>query len=183
MADRTEHELDRILDSALANYSGREPWPGIEQRILCRLQERAPDRSWLRLAVLLSAAASVLMMVGDLNRAADGVAPQENLTQEARSTSPLQMQRTPAVSEKPVEMAKQVERHRRARPGAERRSVRQVPAPPPVTAEELAVMQLAVSNPRVLANALAARERLNEPVVVASLYIPPLAINDLMEDE
>lgn len=64
---KKDKELDALLDSALARYSAMTPRPGLETRILARVQEAAAsekpawrDRRWLLAAAGVAVAAMVL---------------------------------------------------------------------------------------------------------------------------
>src|ERR1044071_7362306 len=63
--DQNNGELDRILEEGLATYSSREPWPGLEERVLSRVAHAAPKRRmvqpWALIGIL--AAACLLLTV------------------------------------------------------------------------------------------------------------------------
>src|SRR5262245_34247406 len=58
-------ELDQLLDSALGTYSKKEPWPGIEERVLRRVHRK--ERRWLKwvaigVPALAAASLAIVMM-------------------------------------------------------------------------------------------------------------------------
>jgi hypothetical protein len=57
-------EQDDLLNEALASYTGREPWPGIEERVLRRVREPGlARRSGWALALLAAACVIVMTMI------------------------------------------------------------------------------------------------------------------------
>lgn len=158
-----DDELDRILDSALASYSTQEPWPGLTQRIVARLE---PGRraGWLRWSLPLAAAAGILLAVlwwGGSERPAVAVVPEVPKTQPAQPV-------TAAVAVPP-------QRHQQAakRPALARRRV--FPTPSPITEEERALLRLVTSSPPEVVDELrTSREHVNQALTVEPLFIAPL---------
>jgi hypothetical protein len=165
-------ELDRILDSALASYSERQPWPGIEQRVIARLPRAKQRNVWLRWMIPVPVLAGVLTMV------VYWVKPETsrvNVPQRiVESTAPVKHY----VQPQPTTVAKKLARVRKSP------TVRPVvfPLPSPVTAEERALIQLAAANPEVLENAQVSWQQSNQPLIVEPIDIPPLEKSDSLED-
>src|SRR5215467_6513065 len=66
MADQNDQrQLDDLLDSALSAYSAVEPRPGLEARILARIQEseRQPNLRWWSIPWLAGATAAAIAVL------------------------------------------------------------------------------------------------------------------------
>src|SRR5215467_7677234 len=64
MSDQNdEKKLDDLLDSALAKYSAVEPLPGLEARILARMQDSAKQPRWWSVRWLVAGAAAAAVAV------------------------------------------------------------------------------------------------------------------------
>jgi hypothetical protein len=164
MIDKRDDELDRMLDEALASYSAQDPWPGLAQRVMARLEpkERA---AWWRWAVPALALGGVV--------AAIVIHSSRPVPAPVRVS---QIQAVPApLAPRPEARAAQVRPKRlRVKPAAPpRREV--FPTPSPLTEEERALLQLVTRSPEVLDEALALRARQTEPLAIEPLYIPPLS--------
>jgi hypothetical protein len=171
------NELDQILDSALASYSARHPWPGIEQRVINRLSQAKPRERWLRWVVPAPVLAGTLAIVAYWFRPE---APHANVPgRVVQSTVALESEIQPRTSAS-VARAVRVHRPPSLRPRAAKAAV--FPAPSPLTAEERALMQLAVSNPEVLQHAQISRQQWNRPLTMESINIPPLENGESLEN-
>src|SRR5437870_12148651 len=92
-------ELDRILDEGLATYSSREPWPGLEERVLSRVAStRVAAQAflpvWFRLrtwrwAVLALPVAVCLLLLGIMRKPEHRPAPPAREIAEARPQPPV----------------------------------------------------------------------------------------------
>ena len=165
-------ELDRILDSALASYSARQPWPGMEQRVIARLPRAKQRNIWLRWMIPAPVLAAVLTMivywvkpeaarVNVPQRVVESMAPVEHYVQPPPTTV--------------VRKAARVRKSHTVQPAV-------FPIPSPLTAEERALIQLAASNPEVLENAQVSRQQSNQPLTVEPIDIQPLEKSDSLED-
>ena len=160
-----QDKLDQILDSALATYSGREPWPGIERRILARLPQANQSYVWLRWAVPVPVLAGVLMTIAYCVRPEPShMSVQHHIVQNTISE--------PEVQPRRAEVATVA--GRKAKPRRSSARFGMFPAPSPLSAEERALVQLAGSNPEVLRNALVSYEHHTKPLTLEPINIPLL---------
>jgi hypothetical protein len=153
-------ELDRLIDDALAGYVNAEPRVGLETRILRRVEGGA-RRAWWRwvwaVPVLASFAAWML------------VPPRE---ERLELTARVVMPPAPAVTgarPRPVV--------RPARP-AEPPKRPLFPTPAPLTAEEQALVTLAVQHPEALRQMASSNRSWTEPIHIEELKIEPLHIGN-----
>lgn len=177
-----DNELEHLLDRALATYSAQQPRPGLEGRIMRRIND--PDGNWTRSLPWCVALASVfgavvLAMVllrpsRQITSASDRIAvvsgaprindPRENRTEHVSKRGPGRAVRARVV----------------------RKSVAREPAssaPAPLTTEEAALVRLAVVAPEVLRDAAAAHHQQSQPVTIQPITIPPLGFGgDSMEE-
>ena len=183
MANKSENELDRILDSALTSYCDRAPWPGLEERVLRRVSASARLRRYVQIPLLLSAAASLVLIAVWWQQAPAPVPPLDRSAQETRSQ--IDKQRSPerALDVASVEVPKSAsERRRRVRLRAEAPRAAQFPTPSALTTQERAVILLSASNPDLLVQAVVFQDRLRGPLVMNPILIAPLTIENVMED-
>jgi hypothetical protein len=173
---RDDHdELDRILNGALATYSVRQPWPGIEQRVLGRIPQPGSCDAWMRRAVWVPVLTALVVVVAYWVSAAT---PRAIVPQRSAQIKPdvRHVQAAPATT-----AAKQVRRVvgrvRRIRPKAPI-----FPTPSPLTAEERALLRIAVSDPLILQAAVDFQRQSSQPLTVEPINIPPLANGNSMED-
>src|SRR3954462_11112115 len=62
MSEERDKQLEKLLDSALANYGTAEPLRGLEERVLGRLEGEGSQRPWWMWAAVAVAAMVVLVM-------------------------------------------------------------------------------------------------------------------------
>jgi hypothetical protein len=166
MRNEDRDDLDRVLDTALASYSGREPWPGLEDRVVRRIRcarVRRP-RWWMA----LPAAAALVMVViaiwlgGDRRMAPERIERPLEIAVSPKEPLPL---RAPAPrAQRPK---------RAARPAVPKRE--RFPTPAPLTTSELAVLSLVRRDPREAQELLAAARRPGiEPIIIEEIQIAPL---------
>ena len=166
-----DDEIDRILDAALSNYSCAEPRPGLEQRILSRVQSEGgaggfAGRLWRwRWAVLTPAVACLLVFA--LWRDRDPAPAPEKVTRTITNPVP------PPTPEPP----KSAERKRRT--AAKRVSLPkrdQFPTPVPLTDAERAWMDFVARSPEQAHEmAVHAAEWGQAPIQIEEIEIPPLS--------
>jgi hypothetical protein len=178
MRSESHDELDQILDSALAGYSARQPWPGIDERVIARLRGQKRQDAWLRWVVPVPVLAAIVMIIAYL------VEPEARHVNVAPPVvqRPVPVERHDEQPQPAAIIAKVPPLHRAPaiRPNVLKAPV--FPAPSPLTAEERALIQLAASNPEVLQNAQISRQHGNEPLTVQPINIPPLENSGAMED-
>jgi hypothetical protein len=152
--------LDRLLEDALARYSGQEPRPGFEQRILRRVRPVYQAPNWMLPGVALAAVA-ILCVAGMM-----AISRRESRSvPTAPPPPPVAMQ--PAVIRRPIGL--RVTRKRL--PRQER-----FPSDAPLTNQERALLLLAEGAPDQARNVL---EGWNPgeitPLSIDEISIPPLS--------
>lgn len=167
-------ELDRMIDSALAGYSGAEPLAGMEERVLRRVRAgEATRRRPLRWAFAFVAAAALLVIAIPTPR---NPAPKTGNTARVE-VPPLVL---PAAA---VEKPRVASKHRSGRIAARRAlsslpNQERFPAPSPLTAEEQAlrsfVERYPVEAPQVFAQL---QKWSNAPIQIEPIQTAPLQIN------
>ena len=182
---REHDELDQLLDSALGTYA--EPRPGIEQRILARVEEAraaglASRRRWLVWSIAVPVTACILLVV-----MLSGVwQPQTNIT---HPLGPPEQAVVPAVERPQPETHDSVPsaRVRAATQSVRPRSVNAAtaapkldvfPAPQPLSEQEQALIALANQSPEVRREALEAAKRIDMPLQISAIQIPPISQPD-----
>jgi len=173
MADQEkDRQIDKMLDSLLANYSSAEPRPGLETRILANLRQaekRAPEGwwnfKWIWAGVV--AAAAVIMVVALLSGRHQATPP-TNAPVETRRPAP-QPQIQPRAPVAP-QTAARVHRHkppaaRQPQNAALARSKRPAvfPTPTPLSEQERLLLSYYSLTPR---EELIAQSHPDEPPVV-----------------
>ena len=166
-------EFDEILDSALASYCARQPLPGIEQRVIARLPRAKQRDAWVRWMVPAPVLAAVLVIM------AYWIKPEARHV-DCRRASYRQGAIAAATRSSRREKDTRLHRAHAAQPSVVKAAV--FPAPSPPTAEERALMQLAVLDPEILQNAQISQHRRSQPLMVERINIPPLQSSDSMED-
>jgi hypothetical protein len=170
MESNSRDTLDRMLDDALARYSGAEPLAGLEERVLHRV--RASDvtrRRPVGWAVAFALAAALVLV-------AIVVKTPRNPASKPRDVARAEI---PAIVE-PPRMASQ---HRRSRVVARRApsplpKQEQFPGPAPLTAEERALRNFVERDPAQAQQVFAQlRKRTNDPIEIQPIQIAPLRIN------
>lgn len=139
-------EQDGLLNEALASYTGREPRPGIEERVLRRVRApRLARRSGWALALLTAACVIVMTMIP---------------RQEALELPP------PRIALAPPAMVKSEASRVIGRP-------ERFPTPAPLTREERMLLALADSD---LANSAFAESADTgiTPIQIDAIIVPPI---------
>ncbi len=171
-------QLDRMLDDALAGYSGAEPLAGLEDRVLRRVRaSEATRRRPLPWAFALVAAAA-LVLLAIVMRTPHSAAPKT--AHNARVQIPALVQ--PAVA---AEKPRVASKHRRRRIAALRApsaeplpKQEQFPAPAPLTAEEQALRSFVERHPAEAQQVFAQlQKRSNAPIQIEPIQIAPLQID------
>jgi hypothetical protein len=165
MASEESKSLDRILDQALRSYAAQEPRAGLEKRVLARMGSRR--RGWRWVAALAAATATAAMVLWVREPAPVAHPPSGGPAVVAR------MERVePATPPVPVRAPVAAPRQKRAKPPLPRREV--FPSASPMTAEERALVRLALRAAEERA-AVRPPERLElEPVRISSIVIERL---------
>ena len=147
-------ELDQLLDSALGTYSKKEPWSGLDDRVLSRVRRK--ERRWLWAAIAVPVAAAILMAIAIMR-------PRVEIPVVKDSVPP-----TPVVEEVRHAVVTKAAKHslRAVRTAAPKQS--QFPAPAPLTEDERALLDLASRAPEVL------RFRTDGPIEIEPIQIAPL---------
>jgi hypothetical protein len=144
---RNNDELDKILEEGLSTYSGGEPWPGLEDRVLSRVAGAGASkkrRIWRWMIVAVPAAACLLLAVSGLWRKQE-VRPVERPPQVARVRPEpvpheIEAQAVPAPRQR-VTVRKSVA------PASQSTKREQFPSPAPLSSEERALISLAMAAP------------------------------------
>jgi hypothetical protein len=163
------NELDRLIDRALADYSGADPLAGLEERLLNRIRVMEAGRGW-RFAWALACVA-VAALVG----AVIGVrAPRAPVLKHSDVAVAMAHGGRVREAEKPGVTPKRL-----VKPRAPRQRVlpkrEQFPAPAPMTAEERALAAFVGQHPAEAQKVLAdLRKRSDEPIEIPLIQIPPL---------
>lgn len=153
-------ELDRMIDSALAAYSGAEPLAGMEGRVLHRVRAgEATSRRPLRWAFAFLAAAA-LVLVAIVIRTPRNTASDKAHVEISVAVPPAVAVEIPRVASKP----------RRVRIRARR-------APSVLTAEEQALRSFVERYPEAPQVFAQLQKRSNEPIQIEPIQIAPLEIN------
>jgi hypothetical protein len=153
-------DLDRLLENALASYSGQEPRAGIEQRILRRVRPVYHASEWILPGVALAAVA-ILCVAGMIT-----ISRREN---RPVATAPP----PPPVAMRPAAVAspKGIQVSRKRLPTQER-----FPSVAPLTNEERALLLLAESAPDQARNVLEGWDPGEiTPLSIDEISIPPLS--------
>ncbi len=159
-----QDDLDKLIDSGLAEYSNAEPLSGLDGRILGRIRVEAAARRRRRIFWLLALAipeVAVILFAVWMQKAAPKVVP------VARVSPPPIVQAPP-----PVIDAKAVTRPRTApRPRRMELPKQAVfPTPSPLTPQERMLVALAESHPRALEMKPVEQIEI-EPIEIAPLQV------------
>jgi hypothetical protein len=170
------NDLDEILDSGLATYLPREPWPGIEERVIARVARAKRSGSWFRWAipvpVLAGGLAILLRLAGpEAPRVAVQPPAAASVVHAVRNVQP------PASA-----AARPARRLSAPAKGHDIARLTVFPSPSVLNEQERALVQLAVSNPEVLRDAIRSWEERNQPLTVEPISIPPLENGNSMEE-
>src|SRR3954462_5807650 len=147
MSDERDKQLEKLLDSALANYGVAEPLRGLEERVLGRLEGERSRRPWWMWAAVAVGAMAVLVMAL-LMRQPEQRKPAIEAQHHPQTTAPKQSV-TPSQSE-PASVRTQ----KTARAAVKHLASRQR-------------MVAAVVNPAAVANGVRPRNAGAAPVVIA----------------
>ena len=163
MRNDERDNIESLLDDALASYSRQEPRPGLEQRVLDRIQADASPRLVFPRWAWVIPAAACLLWAGVLwtRHAATPVRVQPAHVTVARAIPPSR-QETPRIVHRPHK--------RQALP-----RLPQFPAPAPVTNEERALLAFVTRAPKEAQAALIDAPQLDvEPIRIEEIKIQPL---------
>jgi hypothetical protein len=167
MGDRDE--LDRVIDGALASYTGAEPLAGLEERVLNRVRVAQPVRRRVFAWAFGLAFAVLLVVVGIVIRTERRTVPRSEVAQVANVAPP------PAIKEPPV-VLKRVARiaHRRVAKVSALPKLDQFPAPSPLTTEERALIALVERDPKQAQMFADLQKQADEPIEIQGIQIAPL---------
>jgi hypothetical protein len=155
-------ELDRVIDGALAGYSGAEPLAGLEERVLNRVRAvNAGRRGRIMWAFALAAVAAVVVAV-IAERPPQAPAPKHNAIARVVTPAPVRH----AVEERRVVPKRP---RQRLLPKQD-----QFPAPAPMTSEERALVAFVEQHPAEARQVFAELEKSGEPIEIQPIQIPPL---------
>lgn len=178
MAERDE--LDQLIDSALASYA--EPRPGLEQRMLARISAeavRSSRRHWILAAIAAPALAALILASNALLRSPHS---QRGQTANTPAIAPVASAVTvPTPHVRPKVVSKHRIEHQasavdRATNNAMSRPKQDIfPAPQPLSAGEQALIQFAAQASEADRKTLIeAQQRVEEPLKISAIRIPPL---------
>ena len=167
-------ELDRMIDGALASYSGVEPLAGLEERVLNRVRVAETERPRLRLWrwILAGSVLAALLVVAIVLRTQRNPAPKTNEIARVEAHVPL----APAPAREAPRVAPTRLRMIAKAPQPERLpKLEQFPAPAPLTAEERALVAFVGRDPKQAQQVFSdLQKHSNEPIEVGAIQIPPL---------
>lgn len=169
-------ELDRMIDGALASYSGAEPLAGLEERVLNRVRVAEAERPRLRLWrwVLVGSVLAALVVVAIVLRTQRNPAPKTNDIARVETLAPLVQtpaREAPRVAPTRRGVGKVFQPKRLPK-------LEQFPAPAPLTAEERALLAFVERSPKDAQQAFAdLQKRTNERIEIEAIQIPPLQID------
>jgi len=94
---KQEDRMDMLLDAALAQYGGSEPLHGMEERVLARLRQPAPQRAWWMWVAAAAAAMAIVAGVVVMTRPAEQKAA-PGVAQQAQPPATMPRQSAPPAS-------------------------------------------------------------------------------------
>lgn len=164
---KSNDELDRTIDGALAGYSDAEPLAGLEERVLNRVRLAEAGRRCVLGWVFAFVVVASLAMVAIVVRTPRHSEPKTYVVGIPAVEGPALAAERPLVATK-----------RRAKSHAPRKrplpKQDQFPAPLPITAEERALLALA-EHPKDAEDAFAdLRKRSDTLIEIQPIQIPPL---------
>lgn len=163
----TSDELDKILDSALSNYSREESRPGLEGRVLSRIraaQERSRFR-WCQWALAIPAFACLLLTITFWTT--------RDAVPKSQKPAPLVANTAPPLPIAPGVVQTTVTRRRPKHVPLPKRG--QFPTPAPLTAEERALLAFVARSPKQAEELFSvAKRRTSEPLDFKPIDIEPL---------
>ncbi len=169
MRSEERDPLDALLEEALPGYSGHEPHPGLEQRILNRVRAAGPAPRFPRWVFAIPALAGLLVLAGIFWKRE---APKVPRPEAAHTVAKISAPAVPPV--KPEPARRTTRRHTRY----PKQPV--FPAPTPLTNEERALLALAAHAPKEAREALTqTRPRDPEPIRIEEIKIQPLQSDGL----
>jgi hypothetical protein len=173
--------LDRILDEGLATYSSREPWPGLEERVLSRVASAAEAkrrRIWRWVFLAIPAAACLLVALSvDWRKPEVGLVQVPNQVAKVRSEPPVR-QDPPAPAPLPrVQKRVPVKKIVPAPSQIAKRDL--FPTPVPLSREERALISLALVSPMEAPPVFGE----STPIQVEPIQIEPLEIDGNSEEK
>jgi hypothetical protein len=148
----TEEEMDELLNRALVSYA-REPRPGLEQRVLHRLDAAGRRRTWLIPVWTFGLMLVVCAVLVFMRKPSAPVA-----IRNARPSTPPPLATRQVVVRTPKSLPKQST----------------FPAPLPLTDGERALLALAVQYPAAAEVAIDLGKKSSEPIQIEPLDIQPL---------
>lgn len=179
-------ELDRLLDSALANYADPGPDSGLEGRIMSRMATEtspAPRRRWLAWAIALPAAAALLLFIlfsYPWTNPPSSTPQQANVTQQQAAPS-IEAANRPPSRPTPIRRSDTLP----GRPHPSRKPLSANPAPlpkldifptlQPLSPQEQALVDFAERATKSERESLiAAQRQADAPLRIAAIEIKPL---------
>lgn len=172
--DNARDKLDRLIDGALASYSGAEPLAGLEARVMNRVCVVGARRRWLAWGVGLAVAASVV--VGVVSWSGPKTMRKKTPVAVVASIGPQVAPRQTVVAA--VAHRADVRVKRAVRPRALPK-LEQFPTPTPLTAEERALVAFIRRDPKEAERLFADwRKRTELPIEIQPVQIAPLLSED-----
>jgi hypothetical protein len=168
MIDDKPDALDRLIDNALASYSGGEPLAGLEERVMQRVRAQGAFRRFALGKWALALAAVALAGLVIFFRPPNAAKPVAPAVVAAKAAAPILL---PAA---PTPAVRVIRTSRRALP-----KQAEFPRPVPVTGEERALLALADQPPDQGPNPLIAwQPRTAQPIQIDEITIEPLRRED-----
>lgn len=183
-----KRNLEQWLERALKQYGAAEPRPGLEARVLARLQAEstvAPiyRRCWLPAAAVLAAAVALFVWLGSRS----GPRPGQPLATNTAVSKPV----AAAIQATPPERAANASAHPRTRlrrvagqaVAAMPPKLRQFPSPRPLSQQEKRLLAFVRQAPREQVQAAVAQREQTAitALSIKDLDIPPLASMQKLE--
>jgi hypothetical protein len=169
MEDDRGDELDLVLDRALRSYSAEEPWPGLEERVEKRARVQAPRHGfqWAWAAALAAVPVLVVLAVMIVQRRVQPLQPVASAPAPPPMTA---VQREPATPGAP----KASHPVRPSLVQAKLPKAKTFPEVSAMTAEERALVTLAVRLPPEVREMAMAAPASPEPIRIEGLKIEQL---------
>lgn len=174
MASDERRDLDQQLDDALRSYAAEAPASGLEGRVLARVRRGSSAWLWAGAVAVAAAAAFVMIFFQRPFYVLVPSAPVREATVRPVTPVPLRPAQRPITRAK-IEQAKG-QKVKIEAPKARAPKLPMFPSAPPLTAEEQALVQLALQAAKAEEAAPAPPPKPLEPIRIAGISIEPLQV-------
>lgn len=180
MKDDRRDEFDDLLDSALASYAKQQPRPGLERRVLARIEDSVDRPNWWRSRWLWAIPALGCLLLIVLHSSVQQPPRIAAISPTSRPVAPDQQPR-PAIGQNatahPVIRRAIARVHTRVQAVGQQRPKRdQFPSPTAMTPEERALLYLVKHAPQETARWIEEHQDKIKPLQTQSIELEPLPI-------